>query len=80
MAHRRETAIWPPNTRMTLPRMNTVEAESPTSVMSTLSDFASTVPGEAAARQRRKLWEFSAHLHCSIRNRAEDPGCDGARP
>ena len=66
MTHRRGIAILPPNTRMTLPRMDAVEAESPTSFMSTLSGFASTVPGETAARQRRKLWEFSAHLHCSI--------------
>ena len=40
--------------------------ESPTSFMPTLSGFASTMPGETAVRQRRKLWEFSAHLHCSI--------------
>ena len=66
MAYRREIAIWPPNIRMTLPRMDTVEVESLPSVMSMLSGFASTVPGETTGRQRRKLWEFSAHLYCSI--------------
>jgi hypothetical protein len=66
MTHRREIAILPPHTRMTLPRTDAVNVESSTSFMSTLAGLASTVPGETAVRQRRKLWEFSSYLHCSI--------------
>jgi hypothetical protein len=46
--------------------MDAGEVESPTSFLSMSSGFASTGAGETAGRQRRKLWEFSAHLHCSI--------------
>src|SRR5262245_24006965 len=52
---------------MTLLRIDAVDAESPASFSSsTRPDVASTVPGETALRQRRRLWEFSSHLHCSI--------------
>jgi len=66
MTHRREMAVLPQNPLMTLPKVDAVDAEPPTSFMSTLSGLTSTVPNATAVRQRRKLWEFSSHLHCSI--------------
>ena len=46
--------------------VNAAPVTSPMPFMSTLSGLASTVPGETVVRQRRKLWEFPSHLHCSI--------------
>ena len=66
MTHHREMAILSPNARKTLPKMDAVDTELATLFMSALPGLASTGPGETSVRQRRKLWEFSSHLHCSI--------------
>ena len=51
---------------MPLYRPWVVDTVSPVPFLSPSSDFTSPMPGEAPARQRRKLWELAAHLYCSI--------------
>jgi hypothetical protein len=54
-----------PNTVSTLPRTNAVDAP-PAPFRSRLSSRESTGPFESPGGQRRKLWEFSTSMHCSI--------------
>src|SRR5919106_6900642 len=57
--------IVPPHTVITLPRTNAVDG-TPASSMSRLASLGSTGPLEGPGWQRKKLWEFSTSMHCSI--------------
>lgn len=55
-----------PHALITLPKTDAVPAGSLASSMAQLSGLETTVPCDTPGRQRRKIWEFSTHLHCSI--------------
>jgi hypothetical protein len=55
----------PPNTVITPSRINVIEAP-PAALRFRLSSRQSAEPFESPSGQRRKLWEFSTSMHCSI--------------
>src|SRR5262245_62711018 len=65
MTHGRRMTIVPPNPAMAKLRIHVIDAP-PASLMSRPSTRPSAVPFASPGGQRRKLWEFSTSMHCSI--------------
>jgi hypothetical protein len=63
--HGRRMTIVPPNPAMVKLRINVIDAP-PASLMSRPSSRQSPGPFANPRGQRRKLWEFSTSMHCSI--------------